>query len=560
MLMKRLVGGLLLAATVMCANAANPQVRTADGTVRGVLRDGVQRFLGIPYAAPPVGDLRWRAPQPPKPWGGTLDATRFASACPQVTTLAVFAGPTSVNEDCLYLNVYTTGSQRAGGRKPVIVWIHGGANLNGAGHDYDGSKLATGGPEGTPTVVVTLNYRLGMFGLFSHPAINRDQRLWGNYVTLDHQAALRWVQRNIAAFGGDPGNVTIAGESSGATNVMVNVLSPLSKGLFHRAIAMSSTAFTAWLPTAESTQTLGTNFATAAGCPGSDEAAARCLRGLSAARILQVQGNLAASGPYNTGFQFVDGTIVPTQPEPAWSSGNFNKVPLIGGGTRDEAMFFYGPSLYFNTASQSNVVVSVPRTPEDYARATAAGAFCIWCNAERKMPPGVAEAFPLGEFAGDAMYAFARVGTGGARCRELHVNSRIAAHAPVYAYEFAYEDAPIYFPKFANYRPRAYHTGDLQFVFPDFHGGHLGVNLDQVTGMPRGLNAAEIKLSDQMVAQWTLFARSGNPNGSGNVPWPRFTPDANGQYLVQSIPLSTMPLAQFRAAHRCDFFDPQLKY
>ena len=159
----------------------SPMVRTADGRVRGYEKNGVNIFLGIPYAAPPVGNLRWRPPAPVKKWGDTLDATKFANTCPQVTELGPFAGPTSTTEDCLYLNVFTTGK----GKKPVIVWIHGGGNVSGETNDYDGTKLATGGPLGTPTVVVTINYRMGLYGFISHPALNSEGHPWGNYGILD---------------------------------------------------------------------------------------------------------------------------------------------------------------------------------------------------------------------------------------------------------------------------------------------------------------------------------------------------------------------------------------
>ena len=191
-----------------------PTVNTTDGPVRGFVREGVRTFLGIPYAAPPVGDLRWMPPEPPE-HHALLDATEFGNTCPQVTTLGAFAGPANTTEDCLYLNVFTTGLK---GSKPVIVWIHGGGNVTGETNDYDGSKLATGGPNGTPTVVVTLNYRMGLFGFLSQDDLNAEGHLWGNYGILDIQAALRWVQDNIAAFGGDPNNVTLGGQSAGAAD------------------------------------------------------------------------------------------------------------------------------------------------------------------------------------------------------------------------------------------------------------------------------------------------------------------------------------------------------
>src|SRR6476620_3060481 len=170
--------------------ANGPTVSTTDGPVRGFVENGVNKFLGIPYAAPPVGDLRWMPPAPPA-HHALLDATEFANTCPQVTELGAFAGPSSTTEDCLYLNVFTTGNSPA---KPVIVWIHGGGNVVGETNDYDASKLATGGPLGTPTVVVTMNYRMGLFGILSEPHLNSEGHPWGNYGILDQQAVLRWVQ------------------------------------------------------------------------------------------------------------------------------------------------------------------------------------------------------------------------------------------------------------------------------------------------------------------------------------------------------------------------------
>src|SRR6266568_7386471 len=181
-----------------------PVVQTNEGPVRGFVNNGVYHFLGIPYAAPPVGAWRWRPPQPPKTRKALLDATAYGNICPQATTLGVFAGPASVDEDCLYLNVFTTklgkGNTPQSGGLPVIVWIHGGGNVDGTAADYDGSKLAIGGPVGVPTVIVTINYRLGLLGFLAHPALNAENHPFANYGIMDIQAALRWVQRNAAAF------------------------------------------------------------------------------------------------------------------------------------------------------------------------------------------------------------------------------------------------------------------------------------------------------------------------------------------------------------------------
>jgi para-nitrobenzyl esterase len=528
----------------------NPVIRTAEGPVRGVLRDGVRVFMGIPFALPPVGDLRWKPPQPVRPWHAPLDASRFGSSCPQVTTYGVFGGPTSVDEDCLYLNVFTTGNTRETS-KPVIVWLHGGGNVTGSSSDYDGTSLAKGGPSGVETVVVTLNYRLGVFGTFFHSAINAESKAWGNFNLLDQQAALQWVRRNIAAFGGDPDRVTLAGQSAGAYNVGANLLSPGAKGLFNRAILQSSPGLISFLPSAEVAQAVGARFANDAGCPGTDEASARCLRSLSVARLLQLQGTMKVSGPGNLQAPFVDGKVVPMQPDQAWTSGAFNRVPVMGGGVRDEVAFFTGVNLYFSGPPMT------PLTAAQYPALTAPGAFCIFCNATRTMPPGVAERYPLEQFGGDVMVAYQRIGSDGARCRELHVLDRMAAHTSVYAYDFTYAEAPYYFPKMPGYKPAAVHTVDIQFLFKNFHGGNLGVNVDQSTGKPRELNEAEQRLAGQLADAWTRFAATGNPNGSGDTPWPRFAAGPSGQYLVQDLQMSTKPVSQFRTEYRCDFHDPR---
>ncbi|MBB3181051.1 carboxylesterase/lipase family protein [Variovorax sp. Sphag1AA] len=532
----------------------SPIVTTTGGAVRGVRENGVNVYRGIPYAAPPVGELRWQPPQPPKPWQGIREASKPTASCAQVTTLGPFAGPASIQEDCLYLNVYTTGKTGGKAAKPVIVWIHGGGNFTGAAKDYDATKLATGGTDGIDAVVVTFNYRLGLLGTLSHPALNTEGHPWGNYQTLDQQAALLWVQQNIARFAGDPSKVALGGQSAGAYDVGANLISPSAKGLFNRAILQSSPAFFAWTPSAATALTAGTGFAVAAGCPGSDSATAKCLRGLSVARILQLQGTPTAGGSYVIGRPFVDGTIVPMQPEEAWVSGKFNRMPVMGGSVRDEVTFFTGINEYFSGPPQA------PISASQYPSMTAPGAFCIYCNANRKMPEGIAEQYPLSDHNGDPMIAYQRISTDAARCAELHVLQRLAPQVPTYAYDFAYRNAPFYLPKMPGYKPGASHTIDIQFLFTGFHGGELGVNLDQMSGMPRGLNSDEEKLSHQMIAAWTHFADTGNPNGSGDAPWPRLNEGNDGRYLVQDIPMSSKSVAAFRADHKCDFFDAQLQY
>lgn len=537
------------------ANASGPVLTLTDGQVRGTSSNGVNSFLGIPYAAPPVGKLRWQPPQPVKRWKGVLDGSKFANTCPQVTELGAFAGPTSVTEDCLYLNVFTTGSAK---KKGVIVWIHGGGNVDGESNDYDASKLAKGGPDGHETVVVTLNYRMGLFGYLSHPALNGEGHLWGNYGIMDIQQVLRWVQRNIAAFGGDPNRVALGGQSAGAQDTGANVLSPMSANLFSRAIYESGPL--ANLTPASTALSHGQDFATAAGCPtGSGKQAAQCLRDLSPERILQLQGTPNANGPYITG-PFVDGTVIPITPEKAWTTGQFNKMPAVGGRVKDEGNFSIGITEYFSGQPP------VPMTADQY---TAAIQKTYSGNAgpggsPPAYPAGTADKvlaqYPLSNYGNDPMKAYDRVTTDSGSCQADHVLRLWAPQIPAYLYDFTYQDAPYYFPKMPGFKPAAAHTIDIQFLFDNWHGGQLGVNLDQTTGQPRELNQQETKLSDQLVAAWTNFAWSGNPNGSGNSPWPKFGTGNNAKHLIEDLTLSTGTRADYRAAYKCDFWDTLLVY
>lgn len=276
----------LFAAPAVAGN--NFLVRTTDtGKVRGIEEKGMLAYQGIPYARPPVGKLRWRPPQPAEKWEGVRDAARLADFCPQNADLGVFGKPGG-HEDCLYINVYADKSAvEKGSKMPVFVWIYSGSLFVGASNDYDPRQLVMDGK----AVVVTFNYRLGTLGFFAHPAISRENQPTGSYGQMDQSLALDWVQRNIAEFGGDPGNVTISGESSGGNSTMAHILSPWSRGKFQHAIAMSGAAtllrsphFGAARSLKEAEQT-GVKFAEAAGC--SDQTA-ECLRALPLSKILQV--------------------------------------------------------------------------------------------------------------------------------------------------------------------------------------------------------------------------------------------------------------------------------
>jgi para-nitrobenzyl esterase len=533
------IGG--LSSQAKGAEQGGPLVRTSDGPVQGFVRNGVNTFLGIPYAAPPVGALRWQPPQARAAWTDTLRAVRFGNTCPQITELGVFAGPVSLTEDCLYLNVF---APPAGGKKlPVLVWIHGGGLFDGESNDYDPTALVKGGPGG-PTVVVTINYRLGLLGYLGHPALDAEGHDFGNYGLMDQQAALRWVQRNIAAFGGDPANVTVGGQSAGSTSTAALVISPASAGLFHRAIFESGPLLTvAPLDLAEQR---GSKFAAAAGCGEEvNGAAASCLRALSVSKILSLQGTAAANGPYVNGL-IVDGKVLPIPADTAWSSGKFNHMPIMNGSVADEGAFaasidelFFGP---MSADRYNDLVKSTYGGP--------AGPGVGPPNYPEGTPAAVVAHYPLSAYKtpGDAWVA---VGTDANVCRHPYLNTRVSQYVPLYAYEFSDRAAPWYFPAL-NFAHAAAHTIDIQFLFVDWHGGPLGIL--------HGLTTQEHALSRQLVAAWTNFMYSGNPNLKGDTPWPRYTADSR-VYLSQNVPrLSPITEAQFRAAHKCDFWDTVLIY
>jgi para-nitrobenzyl esterase len=536
-------------------NGSGPVVQTAEGPVRGIVKDGVNEFLGIPYAAPPVGDLRWKPPQPVEHWTKPLDASQFGNVCAQVTTLGVFASPASIDEDCLFLNVFTTKTGSAGGGQgglPVFVWIHGGGNVDGTANDYDGSKLATGGPSGTPTVVVTLNYRLGLFGFLAHPALDEGQELFANYGILDIQAVLDWVKRNAASFGGDPNNVTLGGQSAGAQDTGANVISPLATGMFHRAIFESSPLSS--LAPLSLGLSRGTAFADAAGCPGQDAQTAACLRELSTAEVLQLQGTANANGPYVTG-PMVDGIIVPTTPITAWTTGQFNHMPIMGGNVQDEANFGIGNTEYFTGPPQT------PINADQYVRNVTATYSGPAYPGGPNYPPGTVEKvlaeYPPGD---DPQATFNRVGTDPGACRNRHVDALWAqAKVPTYAYEFNDRAAPYYYPDMPGFKPLAAHTIDIQFLFPGWHGGILGV---PGASQSAALTPDEEKLSDELVAAWTNFAKTGNPNGTGDTPWPRFVnQEGVPEFLSENVPaLSTFTNKQFGDEHNCTFWDDIIIY
>ncbi|HEY8609168.1 MAG TPA: carboxylesterase/lipase family protein [Noviherbaspirillum sp.] len=481
-------------------------VRTDKGSVKGVDADNTLRFLGIPYAAPPTGERRWKAPEPAASWTEVRDASKFGGTCPQAG--GAFGGA-STNEDCLYLNVFTP---KGDGPFPVMVWIHGGAFTSGESNAYDTSKFTERG-----IAVVTVNYRLGALGFLAHPALSTEQGSSGNYGLMDQQAAMKWVKANIAAFRGDPSNITIFGESAGGFSVYSHLASPLAAGLFQKAIVQSG-AYSLDQPGLAAAQTGGTAFANAAGCT---DQSLSCLRGLTVEKILATSTGAVIS-------PIIDNKVLTTSVRSAFTTGNFNKVPTIEGSNTNEYSLLSAARLDLQPSQG-------PFTPANYqARVTALTAATgkTFAEVDAEYPqadyPTLAEAYDA--IATDLLFACS-----GRVAERL----RTASGTPVYAYEFNDQNAPmIYLPPATRPRWGAYHAAEIQYLFPTTRAG--------VT-----YTAGQEALKTQMVNYWTQFAKNGNPNGTGPA-WPVYSAAADTRMSLE--PGTSVTNSDFGARHHCAFW------
>jgi para-nitrobenzyl esterase len=512
-----------LASTIpVAANAASsgpsstnpaPVVKVSGGALKGKTSGGANDFLGIPYAAPPVGQLRWKAPQPAAAWSGVRSAVALAPHCAQPGTPF---GVATDNEDCLYLNVYTpAGTTAPNKNRPVLVWIHGGGLRIGESDDYDPTALAAAG-----TVVVTINYRLGALGFLAHPSlVSKSQSSTGAYGLLDQQAALRWVQRNIGHFGGNAKNVTIAGQSAGALSVLAQVVSPAAKGLFQRAIVETGAFALTQTPLA-SAETSGESFATAVGC--ADQSAA-CLRNVPVSKILLDQDNDPTG--YVPGV--IDGTVLKQSIGTALASGHFNRVPILTGTTHDESRLFVGLDEAFGTATTAaNYVARISETTGASAQAAQT----------------IAAQYPLSAYP-SAPLALSAVDTDAIfTCPALNMDKTVSKFVPTYAYEFNDENAPQRFLSVpAGFPYGAAHIAETQYLF--------NLPTAPVAG---ALNAQQQKLATAMKQYWASFAASGMPSASGQATWPAF--NGSSQKMLSLIPSGSHVETNFAAEHKCGFW------
>jgi para-nitrobenzyl esterase len=502
----------------------NCTVQVESGLLAGKRSEdhSIYSFKGIPYAQPPVGRLRWRAPQPPDKWSGVRTAATFGPRCVQPdrsSTAVGYFGPEAESEDCLYLNVWTSDCA-SDAKRPVMVWLHGGALLVGSGAlpIFDGSALARHG-----VVVVTVNFRLGRLGFLAHPDLSHEhpQRISGNYGHLDQIAALRWVRDNIAAFGGDPGRITIFGQSAGSTSVAALMASPLAEGLFHRAIGQSGGGFgrrsIAMLDAAEQA---GAALVRAMGADRIDELRTRPARELQLARpddggIKELYDSNDPKGlDKATTWSVIDGHFLRERLIDTFERGAQHDVPLLTGATTDEGS-------------------NQPASARDELRRRARADY------------------------GDLAAAFLRLFPAGTDA-QAEASSRKAVGSKVFNWEnwtwanlqARQARAPVYHYHFSRVPPKpltaaggdqsrhlgAFHTAEIPYVFQ---------TLD-VRAWP--WSQADRELSAAMTCYWVNFAATGDPNGGGLPAWPRFQPGtATTMLLGDDISVGDVPEPQILA-------------
>jgi para-nitrobenzyl esterase len=501
--MKRWAFGLLLLAAAASAGAATLRVRA--GTLQGAVTGDVVAYKGIPYAEPPVGNLRWRPPVPVHGWEGVRDAKEFGHAClqpPQQPTGLYSGGMASMSEDCLTLNVW---AQNGAHGRPVMVWIHGGALVGGSSSEplYDGVKLAQQG-----ILFVSINYRLGLLGYFAHPALSAEspRNVSGNYGLLDQIEALQWVRDNIAAFGGDPKKVTIVGESAGALSVIELMASPLARGLFIRAISQSG-----YMPSYRvlHEETLGLPSAEAGG-----KALAVAAGASDAAALRATDLTVLFKAGLATGWQpepIIDGVVLRRQLAETFFHGEQAKVPVIAG---------------FNEGEIRSLLFLMPKAPDSQSAYEA--------DVRSRFGTKAADylvVYPGADPRADVM-ASVRDGLYGWAAQNL-VRQQAVAGQPAYLYFFRHST-----PAERTRDLAAFHASELPYVF-----GQVGPSAVLGPNWPRPpLSSEETQLSEAMMSYWTSFVRDGVPKAEGQPNWPRYTPRAHAYLDIDDRPSAGLDL------------------
>jgi para-nitrobenzyl esterase len=466
---------LLSALFAVCATtgawaAHRPEIAISQGALEGRDVDDVAVFKNIPFAAPPVGDLRWRAPQPGPGWAGKRDAGDFGPVCPQNARVTTFMPKLPQSEDCLSVNVWSK-DPRPEAKMPVMVWIYGGSFLTGGSAIpiYDGTDLAK-----HDVVVVTLNYRLGALGFFPHPALGDES---GNFGLLDQIAALKWVQKNIQAFGGDPAKVTVFGESAGGMSVNDLVASPMARGLFIRAISESGLGLNQ-IPARAVAEKASLAVAARLGAPGSEAAALAKLRGIKVGDILATQQALGAEARVTP---YIDGKVIPQDVSVAFAKGDIPRIDYMAGFNSNEATLAeainLGPTALFSEFG--------PVLPKVRAFYETGGA--------------LSDAEFGRQLFGDTLFG------GGVQTLSAFVAK---SGGKAHAYYFAYVA-----DHYKGTDPGVRHGGEIAYVFGLRGLGFLG----------KFASKKDLAMVDLVQAYWTNFAKTGDPNGPGLGPWPNFT-------------------------------------
>jgi para-nitrobenzyl esterase len=487
----RQIQSILLCSAIACgvacgvAAAAVDEVRVEGGSLKGAIAGGVVAFKGIPFAAPPTGGNRWRAPQPVTPWKGVRSAESYGSDCMQLP----FPGDAAPlgnkpAEDCLYLNVWAPVEHRSG-KLPVMVWIYGGGFVNGGTSPavYDGTHFAERG-----VVLVSFNYRVGRFGFFAYPSLTKEDpnAMLGNYCFMDQIAALQWVQKNIGRFGGDARNVTLFGESAGGASVLTMMTSPLSRGLFQKAIIESGggrnllgpmRSVHESAPNLPSGEEVGVKFAEKAGIKGEDAAALAALRALPAERV--VDGlNMASMGTPTYSGPMIDGKVVVESSEQAMLAGRAMKIPVIAGANSSDIGFSFATSMDelfapFGANSEKAQAVYNPEKSTEF----------------RKIGTVVAMDHMMVEPA------------------RFVVRTAAATGQRVYEYRFSYVAESM-----RKQWKGAPHATEIPFVF-DTVAARYGKDLD----------AGDEASAKAAIGYWVAFAIDGNPDGEGRPHWPQYS-------------------------------------
>lgn len=512
--------------------SSNAAIVTESGPVKGFQFAGNEQaenneevFLGIPYAAPPVGDLRWMPPQRPAKFQDVFQANAYGNFCTQPDG----QGATLGAEDCLTLNVFaplTRKNQNKQSRLPVMVWIHGGGLVTGGSFFYDPSPLVLKGN----LIVVTINYRLGFLGFFAQSAIDAERHLNCNYGLMDQQFALQWVQRNIGAFGGDPNRVTIFGESAGGQSVYANLASPTAAGLFQGAIAESGAyvefqRYFNFIVPRTAGETIGTTLvqsgAAISDSVGCSSQTAACLRAVPASAL--------ASEEPGTTYPFVDGTILPMTPTQLLAMGTFNMVPVMSGGNHDEWRSFI---LNLTDVEYPGAVASLVGQPvmSLLVQFLVNGLYPL---SNYPPPSGVMSApLALGALGTDDIFA----------CPERNSVRLLSQSVPTHAYEFNDENAPSLSAN-PGFPLGAYHGSELQYLF-DFNQRFTGTN---------PFTPDQKALSRAMIDYWTAFATTGDPNSASTPVWPPY--NSMSDQFQSLVPKTLEVESTFNRDHQCSFWN-----